>query len=306
MELYLITGFLGAGKTTLLRNFIRLFSQKRVYLIINEFGKAGIDGTLLQELDAAMAEINNGSIFCSCRLDQFEAVLHQVTEASPDVVLVEASGLSDPTNIQKILANPDFSGISYRGSICLIDACRFCRVVETARMCRKQVAVSSLALVNKIDLASEEQREEVKNLLLEINPGITIQETSFGNFLPEWMELVQPQPQLDEALASQDITLQKACVLFSAETTLTQLKGFLTLIGEETYRMKGFVQTTEGLYLADCVSSAIQLSPYEETVSEEEVGKLVLLAGKGMQLRKSIKQAKAWYGEVIKEVQYGS
>ena len=306
MDLYLITGFLGAGKTTFLRNFIRLYSQKRVYLIINEFGKAGIDGTLLQELDAVMAEINNGSIFCSCRLDQFEAVLHQAAEASPDVVLVEASGLSDPTNIRKILGNPDFSEISYRGSVCLVDACRFCRVVETARMCRKQVAVSSLALVNKVDIASEQQKEETKQLLLEINPAIALRETTFGAVLPEWLELIQPQPPLDEALTAQDITLQKACVVFHPETTLTQLKGFLTLVGEETYRMKGFIQTTEGLYLADCVSSALHLSRYEEAVPEEEVGKLVLLAGKGMQLRKSIKQAKAWYGDVIKEVQYGS
>ena len=60
--------------------------------------------------------------------------------------------------------------------------------------------------------------------------------------------------------------------------------------------MKGFIQTTEGLYLADCVSSALHLSRYEEAVPEEEVGKLVLLAGKGMQLRKSIKQAKACMG----------
>ena len=45
-ELYLITGFLGAGKTTFLKNFIRLFEGKRMHIIVNEYGKEGIDGQL--------------------------------------------------------------------------------------------------------------------------------------------------------------------------------------------------------------------------------------------------------------------
>lgn len=305
MELYLITGFLGAGKTTFLRNFVRQFSQKRIYLIINEFGRTGIDGSLLREVDAMMAEINNGSIFCSCRLDQFEKVLEEAVTQKPDVILVEASGLSDPTNIQKILSSGDFSSIQYRGSICLVDACRFQRVVETARMCRKQVAVSSLALINKTDLAGREQIDRIRTQLLEINPGIRMVETSFGSFEPQWLSLIQPEPVMDEAFATQDLTLQKACVRFTSSVTPVQLRGFLTLLGEETYRMKGFIKTCEGVFLADCVSSAIQLTPFAGEVEETEQGKLVLLAGKGMQLRKMLKQAKEWYGDTISEVQYG-
>ena len=105
MELYLITGFLGAGKTTFLKNFARQFAGRRLRLIINEFGRAGVDGTLLRELDAALDEISNGSIFCACRLDQFEAALEQAAADAPDVVLVEASGLADPTNVRRVWPN---------------------------------------------------------------------------------------------------------------------------------------------------------------------------------------------------------
>ena len=56
MDLYLITGFLGAGKTTFLREFVRQFAGKRLRLIINEFGKAGVDGALLQDVNAVLAE----------------------------------------------------------------------------------------------------------------------------------------------------------------------------------------------------------------------------------------------------------
>ena len=65
MDMFLITGFLGAGKTTFIKNMIKHLSGERIYLIINEFGREGIDGTLLAELGAAIDEIDNGSIFCT-------------------------------------------------------------------------------------------------------------------------------------------------------------------------------------------------------------------------------------------------
>ena len=46
-RLYLITGFLGAGKTTFLKQFMKQFSSERMHIIVNEFGKEGIDGELL-------------------------------------------------------------------------------------------------------------------------------------------------------------------------------------------------------------------------------------------------------------------
>ena len=125
MEMYLITGFLGAGKTTFIKNILRAFQRQKTYLIINEFGKEGIDGALLQELGSTISEINNGSIFCVCRLDKFEQSLDEAVRESPDIILVEASGLADPTNIRKIMAQDKYAAIDYRGGICLVDAPRF-------------------------------------------------------------------------------------------------------------------------------------------------------------------------------------
>ena len=38
-DLYFITGFLGAGKTTFMRNLINEFKDKKLHIIINEFGE---------------------------------------------------------------------------------------------------------------------------------------------------------------------------------------------------------------------------------------------------------------------------
>ena len=87
VKLYLITGFLGAGKTTLLKNLIKQLSGVRLKIIVNEFGREGIDGALLRETGAEVEEINSGSIFCSCRLDKFEEMLKKVIAQSPELIL---------------------------------------------------------------------------------------------------------------------------------------------------------------------------------------------------------------------------
>lgn len=46
-KLYLLTGFLGAGKTTFLANVLEDLEGKKVAVIMNEFGKVGIDGTII-------------------------------------------------------------------------------------------------------------------------------------------------------------------------------------------------------------------------------------------------------------------
>ena len=100
-RLYLITGFLGAGKTTFLKQFMKQFSSERMHIIVNEFGKEGIDGELLSELGIALDEINNGSIFCSCRLDKFENVLQQVFQVS-DLLLLNKKDLVKTEEIEQI------------------------------------------------------------------------------------------------------------------------------------------------------------------------------------------------------------
>lgn len=177
-RLYLITGFLGAGKTTFLKQFMKQFSSERMHIIVNEFGKEGIDGELLSELGIALDEINNGSIFCSCRLDKFENVLQQVLQEKPDVIIVEASGLSDPTNVKKILNQREkFPGLEYMGCVCLLDARQFPKVYETAVVVKKQIQVSDLLLLNNV---KTEEIEQIQKILKAHRPDLPLHMTSYG------------------------------------------------------------------------------------------------------------------------------
>jgi len=299
MDFYLITGFLGAGKTTFLKNFIRLLAPKRIFLIINEFGKEGVDGQLLREMNSVLAEINNGSIFCACRLDKFEDTLKTALVQKPDVIVTEASGLADPTNVSHVLSQ--YPEINYKGSICLADSVQLPRVYHTAVVSQKQLAVASLVLLNKMDKATDDQLEATRGLIQQTNPAAYIKQTEFGHIEPEWLDLLTPVPDFERVSERRDITLQKAIIEVSSDMNSETMLHCLKQLSESTYRMKGFLQLADGIFYADCTGPEVQLKPWQGEASN----RLVLLAGKGMPLRKAIKQALSWYDKYLTLVKEG-
>lgn len=305
-QLYLITGFLGAGKTTFLKNFIRLFADKKLQLIVNEFGQEGVDGELLHDLGAQMEEVTGGSVFCSCRLDQFEKVLRQSVNVDADVILVEASGLSDPTGVRKLFAQTDrFPHIDYQGAVCLVDAVRFPKLYATARTCVKQLAASDAAVINKIDRAAPEQLAETRRLIAGQRPDLPVLETSFGKIDANLLDIMAAHRHAEdsEMPLTADLTLRKLMITIAPTITPYHLQKFIEMFSEDTFRVKGFIQTSEGLYLADCVGNVVSLTPYDKEVLAEKCGHLVVLSGAGMPVRKRVKDAVKWYPDEILQVE---
>lgn len=79
IPIHLICGFLGAGKTTLLQRILaQQPGDESLAVLVNEFGKLGVDGELLQGFASQVRELKAGCICCqSC------ATLHaKVLEAA--------------------------------------------------------------------------------------------------------------------------------------------------------------------------------------------------------------------------------
>ncbi len=99
-----VTGFLGAGKTTLLRRLL-LDGQRRLAVLVNEFGEVGIDGDLIascgfcpeEELSGRLVELANGCLCCTVQ-DEFLPTMETLLERSDslDGIVVETSGLALP------------------------------------------------------------------------------------------------------------------------------------------------------------------------------------------------------------------
>lgn len=299
-KLFLITGFLGAGKTTFLRKFVRLFPDQKIALIINEFGKSGVDGTLLQDLQISMTEIDNGSIFCACKLEQFEDALISILEEKPELIFVEASGLSDPTAVKGILSREVYRELEYAGAICLVDAVRFHKVYQTARVCRMQLAVSDMVLINKIDLATREAIDNIAAIVKAQKPNRPVHEVTFGHFQREWLtELENSDKNNVFSVHAADITLQKLALTISGFDQ-KNLTTFLKMFAEDTYRIKGFVQLPEGTFVVNCVGPIVELQPFAGQMPD--VNTLVILYGNGLPAKKSIKEAKSWFPDCVAEL----
>lgn len=302
MILYLITGFLGAGKTSLLNNLAQSFPDKKRFIIVNEFGKQGVDGTLLEGTGAELVEINNGSIFCACRISQFEEALHLAIQHQPDLLFVEASGLADPTNFHSLLAQPAFSSIQWKGTLCLVDGLNFPKVVYAATQVVRQLQVSTVALINKTDLISPQQLEQVRQLIEEIHPQLPQYATQFGKIQPDWLD--QPLPSdlpPGPGLQTKDITLQKAVLILQTPEP-DSLRLLLESVAPNTFRVKGFVLLSEEVWQVSCTGSTISITKWQGS-PPKACNQLVVLAGKGMALQKSLKQAQADFPQLVAAIQ---
>ncbi len=303
-KLVLITGFLGAGKTTFLKNLIGLLSGHRLRVIVNEFGREGIDGTLLLEVAAEVEEINNGSIFCTCRLDKFEEALVRNAAQDPEYILVEASGLSDPSSIRRILSlRSEFASIEYLGGICIVDAVNLKKVIDTARVSKKQLAEARLVLINKTDIATESQIKETEDLVRGVRPDAAIYRTAYGKIKSDWFSILHGEQKITEGPAYhlKDLGLMKQTIRLKDTMTYYQLERFLAMFLEDTYRVKGFVCLEGKTSLVDCVGADLKITPYGEKV--ENCNYLTAMAGPGMPMQTSLQKAVEWYPELILSIE---
>ena len=73
-ELIILSGFLGSGKTTLLRSLLLRHSDRKIAVLLNDFGDIPVDGETLRRSGVeggVVVEIGGGSVFCSCLREPF-------------------------------------------------------------------------------------------------------------------------------------------------------------------------------------------------------------------------------------------
>ena len=81
----LLVGFLGSGKTTLANRILSEQHNERMAVIVNEFGDAGIDGSLIVNVKDNVIELSNGCLCCTVQ-DDLAATLHALLKRRRDTV----------------------------------------------------------------------------------------------------------------------------------------------------------------------------------------------------------------------------
>lgn len=170
----ILTGFLGAGKTTLLNNIIKKYPQKKFAVIENEFGQEGIDGGLIIGDVSKIIELSNGCICCNLS-DDLQKVLDNLLSSKYTFnhLIIETTGIADPAGvIDSFVAYQEFRDKFVMDSvICLADAQTYEDSALEQPEVHRQLAVSDIVLLNKIEDVTPEYGEKIKSILKSVNPN---------------------------------------------------------------------------------------------------------------------------------------
>ena len=169
-----ITGYLGSGKTTLLNHILTGQQGRKVAVIVNEFGEVGIDGQLIEQNgDEQLIEFNNGCLCCTVRGDLIETIAKLRQRAGDlDAILIETTGLADPAPVASTFFVDEAVRADTRldAFVTVVDAVNIEKNLEQSVEAQEQVAFADIILVNKTDLASEEQLQRVERRVRQLNP----------------------------------------------------------------------------------------------------------------------------------------
>jgi G3E family GTPase len=118
-----VAGFLGSGKTTLLQRLLPRLPGRSA-IVVNDFGEARIDATLLDGT-ATLAEIPGGCVCCTAPEGLVPAVHALLDEVRPDRIFIEPSGLARPQDLVDMLARGGLEERVSRGpTLVLVDIAR--------------------------------------------------------------------------------------------------------------------------------------------------------------------------------------
>lgn len=169
-----IGGFLGAGKTTLLNHVLR-HTTERIAVLVNDFGTTPIDADLIAAHDGDTIALANGCVCCTMA-GELAVALVALRDANPpfDRVITEASGIADPRKTAQYGTTP---GFRLDGVIVLADACTLDANLGDQRIARQlatQLERADVVILNKIDLARDEQISTAAELLEEHCPVVPV------------------------------------------------------------------------------------------------------------------------------------
>ncbi|MCP4348055.1 MAG: hypothetical protein GY795_21345 [Desulfobacterales bacterium] len=292
-QVCLITGFLGSGKTTFLNRIIDRFPKdKKLTLLINEFGEIGVDGTLVEGDEIDMMEISKGSIFCVCVKTDFIKGLYELNKViQPDVLIIESTGVANPSDLKRDLKLPIFNNrFQFAEQFCIIDAAHFLDAYEVYVSLEKQIASSTVFIINKTDLAQPGTVEEIKKIVRQFHPDPLFFETTYSDIPLKEFIITEKQavldktalksPELseneldeyiDELMENPDLEITPPDMLVSAACKWTgdnigQVKAMAENLPSSVVRAKGFLEEKNKIYLFNYVMG-------DWTIAESEIPK---------------------------------
>ena len=185
----ILTGFLGSGKTTLLNHILTGRHGLRIAVIENEFGEVDVDSDLVMTSDEEIFQMTNGCICCvvDVRTDLVDILQKLLARPEPfDHILVETSGLADPTPVAAtfFMDNDVARRVRLDGVVTLIDALHIeghlddPLLREHDNQAIDQILAADRIVLNKTDLVDEATLLRLEQRVRKINEGAPVLRSS--------------------------------------------------------------------------------------------------------------------------------
>ena len=264
IPMLILTGYLGAGKTSVLNHLLGLPSirERKLALIINEFGTLGIDGQKVASGDHAKFELNRGSLFCICIKTEFVKTLTSIADdIRPDLVLVEATGVADPCDIEQFLEVPTLAGrFRVEASVCVVDAEGFTRVAAFMQAARRQVLWSDGIAINKTDLVSKRDLKVLRQVLSGLNPRAPQADVTYGRIPDDFLRSLVHERRPAPAAERPPDDLASASLQTDRVVDPAAFMEVIGALGDRLLRLKGTVQFAEGRRFVEVVNGRVMES----------------------------------------------
>lgn len=180
----IITGFLGSGKTTLIKHLLETsLKGKKVALIENEIGEVSVDSVILKTENVEISELTAGCMCCTISGDFQNAVSDILKGVSPDVLLIETTGIANPLSIFMMLAND--KRLILEAILTVADAEHLWLHLQENLVAEIQISICDMVVLNKIDFCSEAQLKASENLVRQMNERAPIFKVVQGKIPPE-------------------------------------------------------------------------------------------------------------------------
>jgi G3E family GTPase len=277
----LVTGFLGSGKTTLLRHLAPSHPDWRMVFLVNEFAETDVDGGLLAETGRPTHSVIGGSLFCECKAGDFirtmrEHVTEHHRESPLDAVIIETSGMADPEAIGALFDQHGLSAdFSLRCIVTIVAPGNFLRLQANLPVVEKQILMSDLILINKIDTVDRATLEAVEAAVRRINPAAEIVRTEFCQSdisLPGRSSRL-PKGRLSTCEANPFSTTG---LVWPSHLSAEALREFLQGLPDTILRIKGCAETPGGCWRVERTVDTFELQPQASAGTAEAM--LVFIA----------------------------
>ncbi|EGU50907.1 hypothetical protein VINI7043_11336 [Vibrio nigripulchritudo ATCC 27043] len=172
----IITGFLGVGKTSAILHMMKNKPcNERWAVLVNEFGEIGVDGSLIQgnhdeKQQVFIREVPGGCMCCAAGLPMQIALNQLLSEAKPDRLLIEPTGLGHPKEVLQVLSSEHYRKVlSLQKNITLVDARKLSDSIYTQHdTFNQQIEIADTVVGHKLDLYQGDEMETLEEYVAKV------------------------------------------------------------------------------------------------------------------------------------------